>query len=111
MLRFLGQIRPERLLSKVSLPTWGLIQAAKSPALLVCESIGLCEVVGFETGTGTFIAEGFASHNSDESAFQPEFDASYTAARPCLEGGGQYIAISSANPGSFCELVEGDKAS
>jgi len=47
---------------------------------------------------------------SDESAFQPEFDASYTAARPCLEGGGQYIALSSANPGSFCELVEGDKA-
>lgn len=46
---------------------------------------------------------------SDESAFQPEFDASYTAARPCLEGGGQYVAISSANPGSFCELVEGEK--
>ena len=47
---------------------------------------------------------------SDESSFQPEFDASYTAARPCLDGGGQYIAISSANPGAFCELVEGDKA-
>ncbi len=44
---------------------------------------------------------------SDEAAFQPEFDASYTAARPCLDGGGQYIAISSANPGSFCDLVEG----
>ena len=45
---------------------------------------------------------------SDEAAFQPEFGASYTAARPALDGGGQYVAISSAEPGDFCELIEGE---
>lgn len=43
---------------------------------------------------------------SDEAAFQPEFGSSFTAALPCVKGGGQYIAVSSANPGEFCELVE-----
>ena len=44
---------------------------------------------------------------SDESAFQPEFGNSFTAALPCIKGGGQYIAVSSANPGEFQQLVEG----
>ena len=44
---------------------------------------------------------------ADEAAFQPEFGASYTAALPAIQGGGQYIALSSANPGEFCDLVEG----
>lgn len=43
---------------------------------------------------------------SDESAFQAEFDKSYTAALPAIKGGGQYIAVSSAEPGSFATLVE-----
>lgn len=43
---------------------------------------------------------------ADEAAFQPEFGASYTAALPAVKGGGQYIAISSANPGEFYELVK-----
>lgn len=43
---------------------------------------------------------------SDESAFQPEFGASYTAALPAIKGGGQYIAVSSAEPGEFQQLVE-----
>ena len=45
---------------------------------------------------------------SDEAAFQPEFGSSYTAARPALDGGGQYICVSSAEPGEFCELIEGE---
>lgn len=45
----------------------------------------------------------------DEAAFMVDFDASYTAARPAIEGGGQLIVVSSANPGSFCTLIEGDK--
>lgn len=44
---------------------------------------------------------------ADEAAFQPEFDASYTAALPAIKGGGSYVALSSANPGSFQVLVEG----
>ena len=44
---------------------------------------------------------------SDESAFQPQFGDSFTAALPCIKGGGQYIAVSSANPGEFASIVEG----
>lgn len=44
---------------------------------------------------------------SDETAFQPEFGHAYTAALPAIAGGGQGIFISSANPGEFCDLVEG----
>ncbi len=43
---------------------------------------------------------------SDESAYQPDFGASYTAALPAIKGGGQYIAVSSAEPGEFQQLVE-----
>ena len=43
---------------------------------------------------------------SDESAFQPEFGNSFTAARPCVAGGGQYVAVSSAEPGEFQQMVE-----
>lgn len=43
---------------------------------------------------------------SDEAAFQPEFGASFTAALPSIKGGGSYIGVSSANPGSFQEVVE-----
>lgn len=43
---------------------------------------------------------------SDESAYQPEFGASYTAALPAIKGGGQYITVSSAEPGEFQSLVE-----
>jgi len=44
---------------------------------------------------------------SDEAAFQPEFGSAYTAALPSIKGGGQLIAVSSAEPGEFCDLVEG----
>lgn len=43
---------------------------------------------------------------SDESAFQPQFGLSYTAALPAIKGGGQYICVSSAEPGEFQQLVE-----
>lgn len=43
---------------------------------------------------------------SDEAAFQPEFGAAVTAALPAIKGGGCLIAVSSAEPGTFQELVE-----
>jgi len=42
----------------------------------------------------------------DEMAFQSEAEEAFTAARPCIEGGGSFIGVSSANPGFFQELVE-----
>ena len=43
---------------------------------------------------------------ADEAAFQPEFGAAYTAVIPAIKGGGQLIAVSSAEPGEFQEIVE-----
>ena len=42
---------------------------------------------------------------SDESAFQAEFDASFTAALPAVQKGGFFLAVSSAEPGQFENLV------
>ena len=38
---------------------------------------------------------------SDESAFQPEFKSAVTAIKPCIDGGGQFIAVSTAKNGSY----------
>jgi len=70
MSRFLGQIRPERLLQKVDLNSFGSIgrhdfvgQGFEHPLVLSVTSVGEQEVVALETTTQTFIAEGLASHN------------------------------------------------
>jgi len=45
---------------------------------------------------------------SDEAAFQPEFGGAYTAALPAIKGGGQFIAVSSAEPSEFQTIVESE---
>jgi len=42
---------------------------------------------------------------SDESAFQPEFEGAWKAAKPCVDGGGQFIAVSSAKNGSYMKTL------
>jgi len=108
IMEFLGKIRPPRLLGKFNPDTFGLIQAPRASRVIEREYLGEQEVVGFKTTTGTFIAEGLASHNSDESAFQPEFGLAYQAALPALRGGGQGIFVSSAEVGDFATLVEAE---
>ena len=41
---------------------------------------------------------------SDEAAFQDEFSEAYTAARPCIRGGGWFVAVSTPHPGFFQQL-------
>lgn len=108
IIEFLGTIRPPRLVSKFTPEAFGLIHAKKGAKLVAREFLGQRDVIGFKTSTGTFIAEGLASHNSDEAAFQPEFGAAFGAARPAVMGGGQLIAVSSAELGAFAELVEAE---
>ena len=43
---------------------------------------------------------------SDEAGFQAEFWNAYTSARPAMANGGQYVAISTAEPGEFQQFVE-----
>jgi hypothetical protein len=42
----------------------------------------------------------------DEGGFQDEFDASFTAALPAVQGGGFFLSVSSAEPGSFENIVK-----
>ena len=63
ILRFLGAIRPTRLLEKV----WRTKVWAKYPKTAVVQKVhplGVRETVGLRTTTGTIIAEGFYTHNT-----------------------------------------------
>jgi hypothetical protein len=68
--KFLGSIRPQRLLDKVDVDKLGSIgrhdhkgQDFLHPGIIDVEFVGEQEVVALETTTQTFIAEGLASHN------------------------------------------------
>jgi hypothetical protein len=85
-MRFLGQIRPKRLLEKLNIDDWGMAKAKCGVELLKKEFLGVQEVVGFITSTGTFLAEGLASHNCDEMAFQENSEKVFAALKPTLDG-------------------------
>jgi hypothetical protein len=71
IMRFLGQIRPQRLLDKLDIDQLGSIgrhdhkgQDFRHPTIMTKTFLGSRKVVAFRTSTRTFIAEGLASHNS-----------------------------------------------
>jgi DNA polymerase I-like protein with 3'-5' exonuclease and polymerase domains len=65
--RFIGSIRPERLLNNVRSKMWeGLDYQSKTcqpVKILSIEPVGVQEVIAIRTSTHTFIAEGLLSHN------------------------------------------------
>lgn len=63
-LRFLGQVRPIRLLPKMDWGHYGTLKG-KSVKLVEKEFLGDGPVIALGTTTRTFVAEGIASHNSD----------------------------------------------
>jgi hypothetical protein len=68
VLRFLGQVRPQRLMDKLDLTGLGKMSLKKRVRVIKREFIGVQKVISIKTGTSTFIAEGYASHNSYERA-------------------------------------------
>lgn len=64
VLRFLGSVRPVRLLSKFD-PDRAGAMSLRSVRLVRKVYVGRREVTSITTDTGTYIAEGFASHNCD----------------------------------------------
>jgi len=68
-LRFLGSIRPRRLLARAD-EVW-LNTKSFWPGcganIIAIEPLGLTPTVGVKTNTGTMIVEGFLSHNSDHT--------------------------------------------
>jgi hypothetical protein len=66
VLRFLGMVRPRRLMSKFAPGVLGTMHRKDAVAVKSTEFIGEQPVIGLTTSTGTFVAEGFASHNSTQ---------------------------------------------
>ncbi len=64
--RFLGSVRPQRLLSKFTPDALGAVWAYNTTTLTISEinDLGQQEIVELSTSEKTYILEGFASHNS-----------------------------------------------
>jgi len=101
-LRFLGMIRPRRLLEKQRLgwegcQTWG---KRSSPArILAIEYVGLRDTISIKTSTGTFIAEGMLSHNCDYDGLE-----SRAGAQACLDLVGESTMADVLNAGEDLHL-------
>jgi hypothetical protein len=71
IMRFLGQVRPQRLLNKLDVNRLGSIGRHDRDANFVhprverVEFLGEQEVIALETTTHTFVAEGLATHNCE----------------------------------------------
>ena len=99
LLRFLGQVRPERLLAKFDPAKIGQMQKHVAVAVTSIEPLGEVETVGFTTSTATLFAEGFASHNSE-----------YAEQRACCEfwigmARGQGIEVYVPPTSDLCKAV------
>lgn len=66
LLRLLGSVRPKRLLDIFDPNKLGILHAKDTPEIVENEYMGDIPVVGIKTDTGTFICEGYASHNSGQ---------------------------------------------
>lgn len=120
VLRFLGQIRPERLLAKAHLAyEGGSMRGVGTRTVVSVEELPEQELVDISTTTGTFIADGLVSHNCyDEMAHMivgtgsSKSDAEiYEAYQPSLDQFGKdkmtYVASSPFSKiGKFYELYK-----
>lgn len=74
LMKFLGSIRPLRLLSKFDPDKFGSMQQKEIVAVEKIEFLGNQKVIGFKTSTKTFVAEGFATHNSEYAFERPSVE-------------------------------------
>lgn len=72
ILKVLGSIRPKRLLPKFDLDHLGGFRGYAFPVIVGKEFVGVQDVIAMKTSTGTFIAEGLASHNCYREYYQPD---------------------------------------
>lgn len=63
VIKFIGQIRPKRLLDKLNC-SLGMVDLRQKIKVIGVEYIGIQELIGLRTSTKTFLADGYASHNS-----------------------------------------------
>jgi hypothetical protein len=90
-LRFLGQVRPQRLLDKFDVERLGTLEAKALVPVAAIEPLGERSVIALGTTSKTLITEGIASHNSaPEGAFDDAVCALALAnlhRQQALEGG------------------------
>jgi uncharacterized protein DUF6424 len=67
-MRFLGSIRPLRLLAGFRPAALGTMQRIAAVTLVRKEFVGVQPVISLTTSTGTFVAEGLATHNCGDPA-------------------------------------------
>jgi uncharacterized protein DUF6424 len=68
IMRLLGSVRPQRLLADFRPEILGTMQRIGTATLIRKEFVGDQPVVAITTSTGTFVAEGLASHNCADPA-------------------------------------------
>ena len=68
IMRLLGSVRPQRLLADFRPGILGTMQRIGTATLIRKEFVGDQPVVAMTTSTGTFVAEGLASHNCADPA-------------------------------------------
>ncbi len=68
IMRLLGSVRPQRLLADFRPELLGTMQRIATATLIRKEFVGNQPVVALTTSTGTFVAEGLASHNCADPA-------------------------------------------
>jgi len=71
-LRLLGQMRPKRLLAKFDPDRIGALWTNRKVSIESVEFIGDRELVAMGTSTKTFVADGFATHNSAPEGFHDD---------------------------------------
>jgi LAGLIDADG DNA endonuclease family protein len=88
IIRFMGSIRPLRLLEKFQPDLLGLLPMTRRVMLVNRVDVGLQEVVALTTTTGTFLAEGLASHNCGVN-LTDDADQLFGEREPWTVAGGQ----------------------
>lgn len=63
-MRFLGSIRPQRLLNKLNIDLLGSIRPGEFVPVVRVEPVGRREIASLTTSTKTFIAAGYVAHNT-----------------------------------------------
>ena len=103
-----GQIEPGRHLSLAHL-LGGLVAVLLAAAPLRHVEVGttLVDVVLPDTGDYTLVVAGRFGVEAMKSKIQAEFGETYGAIRPMIDGGGRFVAVSSAAPGAFEMLYKG----
>ena len=95
---------PEWRIPRALLPAMKNKKMSKQPPLLEFEEIH-AKIQGFPQGSDQMRQFTFSGMLFDEWAFWDQAQASYSAARPTLEGGGRLTGISSRSPGFFKKVV------